>query len=52
MCVAHARIGGKEMTWECEVCGHKNKDSGEICEEWGCLRDEPCYDQMDDAGEE
>jgi membrane protease subunit (stomatin/prohibitin family) len=47
-----AAIGGKKTTWECEICGHKNEDSEEICEECGCLREEPCYDQMDDAGEE
>jgi len=40
------------MAWKCEACGHVNPDSEDICEECGCLREEPCYDQMDDAGEE
>jgi hypothetical protein len=40
------------MVWECEICGHRNPDDADICQECGCLREEPCYDIMDDEGEE
>lgn len=36
------------MTWECEVCGHKNPDSEDISEECGAYRGEPAYDIEND----
>jgi len=44
----------KNRKWHGNVkpVGAVNPDSEDICEECGCLREEPCYDQMDDAGEE
>jgi hypothetical protein len=40
------------MTWECSICGHKNPDTLELCEECGSYREEPCYDTEDDLESE
>lgn len=34
--------------WICEVCGHKNPDSEDVCEECGSYKDEPAYDAIAD----
>lgn len=37
--------------WKCEICGHENPEDEDVCEECGCLRQEPCYDIEDDLDE-
>jgi hypothetical protein len=37
--------------WKCEVCGHENPDTEDICEECGSLKEEPAYDQIADEEE-
>jgi hypothetical protein len=34
--------------WKCEVCGHENPESEDVCEECGSYREEPAYDQIAD----
>lgn len=40
------------MTWECSICGYKNPDSLELCEECGSYREEPAYDIESDLQDE
>lgn len=37
--------------WECMICGRMNKNKEEICIECGALKEEACYDIMDDLEE-
>jgi uncharacterized membrane protein YvbJ len=37
--------------WTCEICGHKNPDEEDICEECGSYKEEPAYDIEDDLGD-
>ena len=34
--------------WICKICGHRNSDDEDICEDCGSLNDEPTYDAIDD----
>jgi len=34
--------------WTCKICGHRNPDGEDICEECGSYKDEPAYDAIDD----
>lgn len=42
----------EEPKWKCEICGHRNSQDLEVCEECGSLRDEACSDIMSDSDEE
>jgi len=37
--------------WTCKICGHRNPDSEDICEDCGSYKDEPAYDAIDDEEE-
>ncbi|MGB9841395.1 MAG: hypothetical protein ACPLKZ_01590 [Candidatus Bathyarchaeales archaeon] len=38
--------------WICEVCGHRNPEDAEVCEECGCYREECAYDALADEEDE
>jgi rubrerythrin len=38
--------------WECEVCGHKNTDEEDVCENCGAHREESSYDAIADEDDE
>ena len=38
--------------WKCPICDHLNPSDAELCEECGSVKDESCYDIMDDSDEQ
>jgi hypothetical protein len=47
-CLGRESEKDMKKTWTCEICGHKNPDETDICEECGSYREESSYDAIAD----
>jgi len=41
-------VGTLGREWKCEICGHKNPEGEDTCEQCGAYREESSYDAIAD----
>jgi predicted amidophosphoribosyltransferase len=47
-----AKVSDEKEKRKCPICGNELNEDEDVCPCCGSLVEEPCYDQMDDEGEE